>query len=109
MLAAALQYFNIMPPLTRQQFSDRVTHIARARRIFISTGVTTSIDAAFEMYLSVFPDLDLPAAAPLPFSPVSRACPICGLKPLLFQSGCCGKSAPSWSCPRCNYKELSHA
>lgn len=96
-----------MPPLTRQEFSNRVIHVARARQIFINTGVTTSIDAAFEMYLSVFSDLRLPAAASLPSSPASRACPVCGLKPLAFERGCCGKSAPSWSCPRCNYKELS--
>lgn len=96
-----------MPPLTRKDFSDRLAHIARARRIFIDTGLTSSIDTAFQMYLAVFAELDLPAAAPLPTSPTSRACPVCGLKPLSFIRGCCGGSPSTWSCPRCNYKELS--
>ena len=96
-----------MPPLSRQQFAARLAHVARARRIFINTGITNSVDDAFQMYLSVFDELHLDAAAPLPSSPVSRACPICGLKPLSFLRGCCGGSPSSWSCPRCNYKELA--
>ena len=73
----------------------------------MDTGVTQSVDAAFAMYLSVFPELSLPASAPLPVAPSARACPVCGLKPLSFTRGCCGRSPSSWSCPRCNYKELS--
>lgn len=96
-----------MPPLTRSEFQDRIAHVARARRIFIDTDLTSSIDAAFQMYLAVFDELHLPAAAPLPSSPSSRSCPVCGLTPLTFQRGCCGGSPSSWSCPRCNYKELS--
>ena len=96
-----------MPPLSRQQFAARLAHVARARRIFIDTGITKSVDDAFQMYLSVFDELHLAAAAPLPSSPVSRACPICGLKPLAFEHGCCGRSPSTWSCTRCGYKELS--
>ena len=105
--AAAPRFSDPMPPLTRSEFQIRIAHVARARRIFIDTGLTNSMDAAFSMYLSVFSELDLSASAPLPAAPSSRACPVCGLKPLTFTRGCCGKSAPSWSCPRCNYKELS--
>lgn len=96
-----------MAQLSRSEFQDRISHVARARRIFIDTGLTSSIDAAFQMYLAIFDELHLPAAAPLPTAPTSRACPVCGLKPLSFIRGCCGGSPSTWSCPRCNYKELS--
>lgn len=105
--AAAPRFSDPMPQLTRAQFQDRIFHVAQARRIFIDSGVTSSIDAAFEMYLSVFSELNLSASAPLPAAPSSRACPICGLKPLSFTRGCCGRSPSTWSCPRCGYKELS--
>lgn len=96
-----------MPQLSRKDFADRIAHVARARRIFIDTGLTHSIDAAFQMYLAVFDELRLAAAAPLPASASTRACPICGLKPLAFERGCCGRSPSTWSCTRCGYKELS--
>jgi len=96
-----------MPPLTRSEFQDRIAHAARARRIFIDTGLTNSVDAAFDMYLAVFSELDLANSVPLPAAPSTRACPICGLKPLAFERGCCGRSPSTWSCARCGYKELS--
>lgn len=96
-----------MPPLTRAQFHDRIAHVARARRIFLDSGVTSSIEAAFAMYLAVFAELQLPTSAPLPPAPDSRACPVCGLMPLSFTRGCCGRSPSTWSCPRCGYKEIA--
>lgn len=94
-------------PLSKDEFRSRLAHVARARSIFIDSGFTKSIDLAWEAYLAVFRELNLSRSAPLPKSPASRPCPVCAFSPLSFKSGCCGRSAPEWSCPRCHYSEIA--
>jgi hypothetical protein len=42
-----------MKDMTREEFNERIAAVAEAQRIFIVSGITNSIDVAWEIYLDV--------------------------------------------------------
>lgn len=91
--------------LSRAEFEQRSHHVAAARKIFFDTGVTRSLDLAFEMYLAIFDDLVTPLRVPAS-TPAERPCPICGHKNMAFEKGCCGGQRARITCPSCQYEEF---
>lgn len=96
----------ITTKLTKAEFQERLQHVAASRKIFFDTGLTKSLDLAFEMYLAVFDNLSFPLKIPAS-QPAERQCPICGFKSMVFEKGCCGGTRSRVICPSCQYEEFT--
>jgi len=98
--------------LTFKEFQDRTLAIAKARKIFIKSGLTTNITHAFELYQEVLADeqrdIMVSAAKPLPFDAARHKCPICGKGMLLGTVNTSPRNQvgddynSQWYCPHCD-------
>lgn len=77
-----------MKKLTRIEFQDRVLAVARARKIFIHSGLTNNITKAFELYQEVLAEQERPLTLESDFMNhhptlldefIAPKCPDCGL------------------------------
>jgi len=49
-----------MKRLSKKEFSDRVAALARAKKIFVRSGITTNITKAFELYQEILAEKERP-------------------------------------------------
>lgn len=112
-----------MKNITAKKFYDRTQAVARARKIFIDSGLTKNITTAFVLYQEILAEQDMPIFLSAPvYGAGSRSalnipgrpkCPQCGLgmglRPVNIPQG--PKNAHGWrscwECTKCGYEEYS--
>ncbi|MBN2568120.1 MAG: hypothetical protein JXB42_01685 [Deltaproteobacteria bacterium] len=102
-----------MKQMNLKEFQNRLNEVAKARKIFINSGLTKNVTHAFQLYQDIFAEEEMAAfisGKEIPSNILKERCPECD-GALSVRQRCSGMGAGDYisviKCVRCGYYDLS--